>query len=70
MTRLSFDGPAPSDDEVAAITTVILSSSNDDDMARTSRNAAWKLAARFPELSIEDVRALARGASKVRDVVR
>ena len=56
---LEFDGPAPCDDEVAAILGVLGALPQ----ARETGPAAlpaWRLAALLPDLTIEELRAVAR----------
>jgi hypothetical protein len=60
VTRLSFEGPTPGDDEIAAILAVIASRSTTDfDPAEGRRPSAWTLAGRLPELDVDEVRAAA-----------
>ncbi len=51
-------GAQPADDEIAAIVAALSSLTERADASAASQSSAWTLASRFPDLDIDDLRAL------------
>ncbi|MEO6913451.1 MAG: hypothetical protein ABI182_05465 [Candidatus Baltobacteraceae bacterium] len=53
---MQFDGPPPTEDEIAALSAVFALSTRPDLVLQTPQIPLWRLAMRYPELELEDLR--------------